>query len=143
MILHKLVPLPAVEVLITRNEGKEFLLADRHDQWWNGWHIPGSYMRRNESFENVCNRVARDEVGIGSITNPSLVGVHKWTSHPFGAPVSIVLSCQPAGEIIETEKLKFFSSIPPSAIPVHAIFLDFYLSDFRRRGNSYRARIIN
>lgn len=128
MTLHKLVPLPAAEVLIVKNEGRDFLMTNRSDKHWNGWHIPGSYIRRDETLADTCNRVAREEVGLEGVTGIRQIAILKWTDHPFGAPLSVVMVCHPVGEIQETDKMKFFSSIPVPVIQNHAKLLGEYLA---------------
>ena len=60
LAINKLVPLPAVEVLITRS-GEEFRLVYRKDQYWDGWHIPGGfYSLKNRSKKVVIESRERN-----------------------------------------------------------------------------------
>ena len=130
MLIHRIVCLPAVEILITRNQGKEFLLCDRKDTHWDGWHIPGSYIRRNESIEETCNRIAQnDEIEIQGVTDLQVIVVSKWNDHPYGAPLSLVVACHTVQKIKETKARKFFSSIPNRVITRHERFLKVYLDN--------------
>lgn len=129
LALHKLVPLPAVEVLITRNNGTEFLLTYRSDEYWEGWHIPGGFIKlKDKSIERTFNRIARDEVGISGVHSLNLVTVVMWEEHAYGgSPVSILYSCLPNEDVKESETMRFFSSIPINIISHHSEFLEAYL----------------
>jgi ADP-ribose pyrophosphatase YjhB (NUDIX family) len=128
MTLHKFVPLPTAEVMMVQNQGREFLLSHRTGKHWNGWHIPGSYIRRDETLQATCNRVAREEVGLEGVTGLRQIAILKWTDHPFGAPVSIVMVCHPIGLVVENENLKFFDYVPSPIVQNHAKFLGAYLN---------------
>jgi hypothetical protein len=135
MTLHKLIPLPAVEVLVTRKDGREFILNYREDQGWNGWHIPGSFIRPHESLEEACNRVTREELELDGITGLQAIGILKWEpgEHPFGGtPISIVMVGYPVGEIRESRDTRYFSSIPSPMITNHATLLGGYLSYLKK-----------
>ena len=132
--LHRLVPLPAVEVLITRNNGREFLLTYRSDKFWEGWHIPGGFIKlKDQSLVAACNRIARDEIGISGVHNLRLVTVIMWATHAYGgSPVSILYSCLPNEEVRETKEMRFFSSIPHNMISHHTEFIECYIQKTTR-----------
>lgn len=129
MALHGLLPFPAVEVLVTRNEGREFVLVNRNDEYWNGWHIPGGHIRHGDSIPDTCNRVVREELGLAGITGLKQIAILKWEKHPFGgAPVSIVMVGHPMGTLKETDDIRFHSSVPTPMITNHDTFLGAYLN---------------
>lgn len=123
--LSTLFPLPAVEVIITRN-GKDFLLTERRDEHWNGWHIPGGFMAYQESFEEACKRVALRELNM-DIEFKKMFDAFVWKEHPYGAPISIICICTPKGEPSEGT---YFSEIPKDMVPNHTEFLQKFLKEY-------------
>ncbi len=127
--LHRYVPIPTCELLISRNNGREFLLTYREDQYWRGWHIPGSFNRKPESLEETCQRIAREEVGIEGVEGLHAIALCKWDEHPYGAPLSIVLVGQPVGIPIEKPgEMGWFDRIPSPIVTNHGKFLASYLN---------------
>lgn len=131
-LIHRLVCWGAVEVLITRNEGKEFLLRYREDKWFRGWHIPGGYIKPTESIQEACNRMAQEDAGVDSVNGLKLVAVMKWSDHPFSAPLCLLLTCEPNEKVVERNDLKFFSDVPePMIHRNHILYLQTYLEYLR------------
>lgn len=127
---------PAVEVLINRNNGKEFLLSYRRDSNYDAWHIPGGFILVRESIAHACNRVVSKELGINGVCDLKLIDVHKWSwpGHPFGgSPLSLVYSASPLENVSETNTVKYFRTIPRNTIPEHAGFLKTYLKEVQSR----------
>ncbi len=140
---HRLVPWPAVEVLIHDAEG-QFLLSYRDDQDLRGWHIPGGYMKPNETIDAACNRIVRKEGVVATgVDNLRLIAAHPWTQgeHPYGYPLSLIIACRAIGEVQARSDLQWFSEIPPTIIPVHRPFLDFFL-EWERQGRPWSAEIL-
>jgi ADP-ribose pyrophosphatase YjhB (NUDIX family) len=121
--LATLVPMPAVEVIVTR-DGKDFLLTRRKDHNWNGWHIPGGFMIYKESINEACQRIALKELQI-KVEFIKVIDAYAWKDHPYGAPVSIVCVCE-SGE--KPKEGKFFTEIPSNIINHHSDFLRGFLS---------------
>lgn len=115
------VSIPAVEVILTTT-GKDFLLTDRHDNYWNGWHIPGGFIGYGESLDAACSRVSLKEVGV-TCKLIKVVYAKAWeNTHPYGAPISIFCVCKITGQ----EKLTdgtFFEDTPEGTIDFHKAFL--------------------
>ncbi|MSR85699.1 NUDIX domain-containing protein [Candidatus Uhrbacteria bacterium] len=129
---HKLVPWPAVEVLIYDDEGR-FLLSHRDDDF-KGWHIPGGFMRVRETYQAACDRNVRKERIAETVTNLQLMATHTWGEgeHPFGYPISLIIACQVVGEVVERDDLKWFRRIPPDIIAQqHPKFLAHFKEWFR------------
>jgi hypothetical protein len=133
--IHKLVPWPAVEVLIYDDDGR-FLLSHRNDDFV-GWHIPGGFIKPNEDYQTACNRNVRKEKIVDAVTDLRLISSHIWLSgeHPFGFPISLIIACKALGEVVERDDLKWFSEIPVDIIPQqHPKFLAHFQDWFRLRG---------
>ncbi len=121
--IQAVVPVPAVEVIITRN-GKDFLLVNRKDEHWDGWHIPGGYMLYQEPIPDACARIADKELGI-KITFDRLIDAFMWPDHPYSSALSVVCVCTTKDEPKAGE---FFTEIPQKMIPHHGDFLKTFLS---------------
>lgn len=122
-----LVPAPTVEVLISRND-KDFLLTERNDKYWQGWHIPGGYLLAKETIEDACNRLAKKELGMG-VNFEKILFLYPWSNHPYSNALSIVCLCHPLGE---TEMGKYFLEIPETTIEEHKDFLKRFLNNERK-----------
>lgn len=131
MALHRLAPMPAMEILLTRSEGRKFLLTYRKDKknGLEGWHIPGGFMIKRESIAQTCTRVMLRELSV-DVAGLRPVALSSWRSHPYGGnPISIIMTGYPVGVVEETEQIRFFSHIPtPMYIPEHVRFLGAYLN---------------
>lgn len=121
--LHRLIPWPAVEVLITQN-GKDFLLTYRKDENWDNWHIPGGFMFPCEQVEEACRRVAKRELGI-DIKFVKLLMTHAWQTNDHGTALSLLCVCKPLGK---PQDGKFFTEIPEGIIPEHGEFVKKFLA---------------
>lgn len=113
---------PAAEVLITR-DGKDFLLTERNDKYWKGWHIPGGFMLPKEKLEDTCERLALKELGM-EVEMKEVLMIETWKNHPYANALSIVCLCHPKGE---PKVGKFFTKIPISTIKEHKKFLNKFL----------------
>lgn len=121
--ITSLVPVAAVEVLITR-DGTDFLLTMRQDEHWNGWHVPGGYVGCGEPLAEACRRVARRELGI-DVHFQRVLHAFTWSDHPYAQTVSIVCCCQTS----ETPRCgTFFRAIPSPMVPNHAEMLAEFLA---------------
>ncbi|MGK7877535.1 MAG: NUDIX hydrolase [Xenococcaceae cyanobacterium] len=126
--LHGLVPLPAVEVIISQT-GKDFLLTYRQDEYWDGWHIPGGFVGCGESIEGACNRIAQQELGIGVVFK-RVITAYMWPNHPYANTLSLVCWCVPCTPPKEGE---FFTEIPDKMVPHHADFITAFLEETKIR----------
>jgi len=127
----------AVEVLITRNNGTEFLLRLREDHF-NGWHIPGTFIKRNESLENAVGRVGIEDVGVPVKIVSGPIAVLKWTGeHLYARPLSILIECSAKKEIVETRTLKWFRESPKDmAFENHRRLLNAF-KEYKKTGKSF------
>jgi len=119
--LNKVVPLTAVEVIIT-NTGKDLLLTKRKDMFWDGWHIPGGFIGLNESIEDTCKRVAREELGI-SIEFKEVLDAYVWPDHPYASSISIICRCKTSDK---PKVGKFFRKIPKKIVSHHDEFIEIF-----------------
>lgn len=122
--IHAVVPIPAVEVIVTKT-GRDFLLTNRKDEDWDGWHIPGGYMHYRESIPDACLRVAKKELGI-DVTFNKFIDAFMWPDHPYSSALSLVCVCRTSETPKEGE---FFTEIPKKMIPHHGEFLEKFLGE--------------
>lgn len=124
-IVQQAFRLPYAEVLLVReyHNKLEGALVERHDEYWNGWHIPGGRISNpNLNFEEACQAVARGELGIGiRLLYPDPVYTYLWTDHPYGHPISLV-GVAVTDDVLEPDKARFFSEPPENMVPHHAQF---------------------
>lgn len=59
--LCKSVPMVAVNVAVMP-DNRRLLLTYREDEFYKGWHIPGSILRYRESLADVFERIGRQEL---------------------------------------------------------------------------------
>ena len=129
--MHKLVPWPAVEVLIHDENGR-FVLIYRDDEF-KGWHIPGGYMKPNESYQTACNRHVRKERIAEAVADLKLIATHVWLAgeHPYSYPISLIIACKAVGEIVERVGLQWFEETPKDIInQQHRDFLSHFKTWF-------------
>ena len=132
-LIHKLVPWPAVEVLIYDDNGR-FALTYRDDTHFKGWHIPGGYLKVNESYGEACDRIVRKEKVALGVAELKLIASHTWLAgeHPYGYPVSMVIACRATDETVERDGLRWFLEIPPDVIiQQHPKFLTYFKEWFK------------
>lgn len=132
---HKLCSWGAAELLVVRKNGQEVLLRYRSDYPWNGWHIIGGYIRPFESISAFADRAIREEeAGLTGVTNFKQIAIAKWLDHPTGFlrfPFCALFVCEPVGDVIEREDLRWFSigNLPFGRMihPKHDLYLMVYL----------------
>lgn len=69
--LAKSVPFIAVDIAVMPDKNR-ILLTYRKDEFYDGWHIPGSILRYGELVENAYKRVMRKELGM-KILKPKFI----------------------------------------------------------------------
>jgi hypothetical protein len=98
-------------------------------------------MRVKQQMTEATEAHARkDSLTSGGLTNHRLIATKVWTEkHPYGFPISLIIACNPIGEVVETGDLnnpqpgdrRWFSEIPPNIIPeYHPEFLEYFLEWF-------------
>lgn len=117
-VIGRLVPLLAVEIGLTRDEGREVLLTWRDDEVWHGWHFPGGFVGTGESIGMACDRIARRELGIG-VRHLALVDTYCWRDHPVGSVISLICHCEVQDDPLDGQ---WYSAAPSLMPPHHADF---------------------
>lgn len=143
-LINQIVPLAATEVAVVK-DGKLLLQYRLFDEWpepYNkpGWYIPGGYCFWPENMHKTCvTHLQKDlrgeykRVGIEfdlnsiQLAEPVVVAEKKWMpgEHPFGCPISMICVCELlAGDIVETEWLKWTNTTVATDVPWHRVFQD-------------------
>jgi ADP-ribose pyrophosphatase YjhB (NUDIX family) len=110
--------------LAVMNRQDELLLVHRQDEFYEGWHIPGSLLCPGETEEQVLERIITREVKL-SVSIPVFVNRLHFRmgsgpgENPRGQELSLLFCCQTAAtEAVEGE---FFSldHLPPNVLTSH------------------------
>ena len=126
-----------------RNEETKILRPEYIGKWrgWLGQHFCGGYMRPMETFQNSCDRMAK-EVGIsGGVEMLGVTFVRKWLDHPYSFPVSIGVVCKATGPVTETDNVRFFGAeeIPSIEEFIHPSHYEFLMTYFLRLSDYYHS----
>ncbi len=129
---HKLCSWSAVETLIVSRDMQSVLLRYRSDDFGDGWHVVGGYIKPKETIHQFCNRAALEDAGMeDGVRILGQIAVSKWLDHHFGFPLCVLVICNSIGAIVEREDLKFFSvdKLPMGKMwhPKHVLYLKTYL----------------
>ncbi len=135
--LHKTFALPYVELVIPRKtQGRWEVFLTRRlatDPYWPSmWHLPGGLWRTRQTEIQACQSVARRELGIG-VKHIEEVMTHKWTTHPYGHPISHVCLCHPKGRLMKAPDRGYFAQLPKPFIPEQVRFVKQSLRYLRER----------
>lgn len=84
----KRVPLAAIDLIISRNDGKVLLGLRRNEPAKNWWFIQGGRIAKNETLDAAFARIYREEVGSTAIKEKYRAGIfeHIYTTNRFGDP---------------------------------------------------------
>jgi len=124
--IHQSVALPYVELVIPRKAGGrwEIFLTRRpanDPHWPEMWHLPGGLWRTHESEIEACNSVAQRELGI-TVSHVHEIMTYKWTTHPYGNPISHVCICQTEDKLTKTADQDYFEEPPKDFISEQITF---------------------
>ncbi len=125
--LRHLVPMVAVELLVTRVEGG-FGLKKKKMGDTEGWSLPGGFVGLNETFEKACERIAEKELGI-KVSEVKFLNVFNWPEGSVrpakGHAVTILFRCL-AKE--PSDRIAYFRQIPEDTLPHHKVMLEYSLA---------------
>lgn len=132
---HHICSWAAVEVLMISTDCQRVLLRYRNDPPWDGWHVVGGFVKPKETVQAFADRAAREEkAGIVGVTNFKIIAICKWLDHPYGFPFCALMVCNPLGQIVERDDLKWFhvSDLPLDRIlhKKHVLYLEHYRDHF-------------
>lgn len=124
--LHKTIALPYVELVIPRQvDGRWEIFLTRRSwsdpHWPSMWHLPGGLWRTRQTETEACQSVARRELGV-SVTHVEEVMTYKWTTHPYGNPISHVCICRPQARLLKAADRGYFAKLPRPFIAEQVTF---------------------
>lgn len=107
-----------IELLLIRN-GKIFLTW-REDNFFRGWHTPGSYIGPKEkTLEQTAQRIADREVPGITILKIEIVETVPHPESPRVYDISLLVLVEFEGEIRESERGRWFSEKPDDLLDAH------------------------
>lgn len=72
----KLAPLVSIDLIVQDSQGRIFLGYRRNRPAKGTWFVPGGSIRKNEPLDQALRRIAREELGVESISSTAeFVGV--------------------------------------------------------------------
>ncbi len=111
-------PRVACNLLVVNNQNEILLIKRAKPPFADFWHLPGSFLLKDETLDDCLQRVAKDELGLDiNPKNAKLLGVFEdIEKDPRGHVIDIVykyivqeISLQIIGD---TKEVQFFSSLP-------------------------------
>lgn len=139
--LKELDPPVAIELIIIR-DGK-VLLTWRTDSFFTGWHTPGSYLKKGETWQDAAQRCADREIK-ARVDVMCVLTAHNHPDSPRFHDVCILLLCE-IGEG-EPQTGEWFSEMPPDMIPEHRKYwptIEKELHTYEFKPEEYRHRSLN
>ena len=107
----KLIPRLAVDLIVENKKG-EILLSKREMEPYLGyWHIPGSFLLKNESLINCVKRVARVELGLNIQKAVFITVDENIKFDPRGHIVDLYYRCVTDSQVTKSN-LTFFKTLP-------------------------------
>ena len=114
-LMSRCVP-ACVELVIVR-DGK-VLLCHRKDEFFDGWHTPGTYIGPGESFQEAAQRCADREIK-AQVRVIKCIASFLNNDNPRFSDLSNLLYCEITGN---PQNGTWFQKCPPDLIPVHRKF---------------------
>ena len=105
---------PATTELAIIRKGS-LLLTYRDDDFYKGWHFPGSFMSPGDTFEKSCRRVAFDETGLRP-KKCSLLSAAVYSRDKRFPCASLFFKCSVVGV---SKHGRWFRAMPKDIIPSH------------------------
>ena len=115
----------AVELVLIRPEDGAVFLTWREDEYWRGWHVPGSFISPGEELIDTARRIADNElrgvtvVSVQSIGDKNLPACPRF--HAFG---NLVFTASYTGEPGEAARGRWFTEWPEDLIEVHRPYIE-------------------
>lgn len=115
----KKVPRIAISITVINGQGKMLLTKRKEDPLRDYWHLPGSYILKNESIRNCIKRIMEEELGFKENFSSEFAFVSEdLDKDPRGHLVELIYKIKIADESMlkavgRTKDLNFFSKIPP------------------------------
>lgn len=108
----------------------EVLMIYREDNWYKGWHIPGTVMLPGDTEESAFRRLVTKEVG-GDVTTAEFVdrmhfkAGNGYGENPRGQEISLLFTCDLVGEVY-SRRGKFFplNKIPKNTLTSHVALIE-------------------
>ncbi len=122
------VPRFAISLLV-KNSAGQFLLTKRSIPPEKGsWHLPGSFLLKNETLSECILRIQQKELGTQTDEESTLVGLFEDVDqdprgHVVDAIYEVKIDDLTTGQTDESEEIRFFDSAPEGVGFNHAEYL--------------------
>lgn len=123
----ELVPRIAVDLWVKNENGSVLYLKRETEPFIGKWHLPGSFLLKDETMRECVKRIALDEINLDlKGSDFKLLWSDEELNEPRGHVVHLVYSVRVyEKQVVETDKQKFFFEPPANLIPSHRkIFLN-------------------
>jgi hypothetical protein len=123
-------------IRINKSGVKEIFLTYRQDQFFDGWHIPGSVVLPTETVESKLKKLINKEFADMVVSEPKffcwferVVGRDKELR---GQEMGLLFCADFLDRFVESEKEKFFSfdTIPSNLIEEHKVLIESLKKEF-------------
>jgi ADP-ribose pyrophosphatase YjhB (NUDIX family) len=145
LLISRLVPMVNVDLLIKDSQNRTLLTWRDDEIYGAGWHLPGGVIRFREPAADRVREVARLELGVEVIFEPTPLWVAEIIDparDTRGHAVSLLYSCALAGSLRETQEYRggrprvgawqWHAHCPPDLLPFHRVYERFLL--IRKKG---------
>jgi len=115
-----LVPRVALSLIISDSQNKVLLTKRDIPPFPGSWHIPGSFLLKNESINDCLMRVAKKELGfVLDVKKTKLLGVFEdLNKDPRGHVIDIMYGYKMEyihiKSVGDSEEIRFFAKLPPN-----------------------------
>jgi len=124
--LCKSVPMVAIDIAVMP-DAEHILLTYRKDEFFNGWHIPGSILLYQETVVHALRRVIRTELKI-KVSKPKFLNYISYgENREHGVALLFVVKPKKKG-VVQNGKFFNLRNLPPNTIKVHAPELNYLKS---------------
>jgi len=134
LLLGKLLPMVAIELLIVKDKKLLFVKRPSNDPYWpNKWHIPGGYLWYREPIKHALQRVAKRELGT-SLDSSRFLGFLEFESkkeNPRNHTVSLVFLCTPT-KAPKEGKLFLATKLPKNFIIMQQRIINLFLESLQK-----------
>ncbi len=115
--LCKSVPMIAIDIAVMPDKD-HVLLTYRDDEFFRGWHIPGSILLYKETIDHAIQRVIKSELKI-KVTKPKFLNYFSYGANREHG-VALLFIAEPKGYLsVKDGKVFPLSKVPKELLKVH------------------------
>ena len=115
------VPIVAVDLAVMPDKD-HILLTYRDDEFYKGWHVPGSILRYAETTQDAWKRVATKELGM-NIGSATFLAYFNYKDHRESG-VTLLFTARPKGNPTDGEYFAF-NKLPKDFLKAQQFEIDY------------------